>query len=142
MSTLDCTPNEIIEIIEPPIRILIVEDCRLERDMLRLLLENQPGLQVVADAADRAHAIALAASEQPDVILLDLQLKEDTSLDFLPELVAAGPGRVVVFTGYSDPERHQEALARGAAEIVVKAQDFAVLFEAIKRVHSQAMQAQ
>src|SRR5262245_58470359 len=56
------------------IRVLLIDDQELVRMGLRLLLERDPGMVVVGEAASRAGALAIAAREQPDIILLDLDL--------------------------------------------------------------------
>src|SRR5215813_9752254 len=99
----------------PHIRVLLIDDHRIVRAGLRLLIDSQPGLMVIGEAGDRDDALALAASERPDVILLDLDLGASSGLDFLPDLLACAPGaRVIALTGIRDQEVHLRAVRLGA----------------------------
>lgn len=117
------------------IRILIVEDHAVVREGLRLLLDGRPNLRVVGEAATRAECLALAARETPDLVLLDLSLREESALDFLPELRRAAPeARIVVLTALRDPELHRRAVEFGAVGLVGKEQAADVLVSAIESV--------
>ncbi len=119
------------------IRILLIDDHALVRAGLVTLIEHRPGLTVVGEAASRSEALAIAAREQPDVILLDLDLGGENSLDFLPTLLAAAPtARVILLTGMRDPEVHRRAVRLGAMGVVLKDQATEVLIKAIERVHA------
>lgn len=120
----------------PSIRVLIVDDHAVVRAGLRMLLESGPGMSVVGEAGNRTEALA-AAREQPDVVLLDLDLGGDSALDFLPELLATAPrARVLVLTGVRDPELHRRAVRLGAMGLVFKEQAAETLFKAIEKVHA------
>jgi len=120
-----------------PIRVLLIDDHIVMRTGLRMAIENQPGLSVVGEATDRDAAIRSAAREQPDIILLDLDLGEESGLDLLPELLAAAKGaRVIVLTGIRDPAEHRQAVRLGAAGMVLKEQAVDTLVKAIERVHA------
>src|SRR5215510_13963691 len=83
-----------------PIRILLIDDHELVRAGVRLLLETRPGFCVVDEAGERNEALAVAARQQPDVIVFDLLLGDHDALDLLPELLAAAShARVLVLTG-------------------------------------------
>src|SRR5213594_1596545 len=102
------------------IRILIVDDHELFRAGLRLLLENEPDLNVIGEAHNKVEAFQ-AVRNLPDVILLDLDLGAEMATDFLPDLVKAGePARVLVLTGVPDPELHFHAICLGAVGVVNK----------------------
>jgi DNA-binding NarL/FixJ family response regulator len=118
------------------IRILIVDDHLLVRTGLRMLIDNEPDMTVVGKAATKAEALALASSECPNVILLDIDLGKENGLDFLPELNDALPNaRVLVLTGLRDIESHRRAARLGAAGVVLKEHAAEVLLKAIKKVH-------
>src|SRR3989449_1932644 len=92
-----------------PIRVLLIDDHAVVRSGLRMLVESRSGLKVAGEAANRAEALAIAKSEQPDVILLDLDMNNDNGLHFLPQLLAvAGNARVLILTGVRDPDRSEE----------------------------------
>jgi two-component system nitrate/nitrite response regulator NarL len=118
------------------IRVLIIDDHAVVRAGLRLLLENQPGLLVVGEAKNGTEALAIAAQEHPDIMLLDLNLPGESGLDLIPELLhAAERGRVLVLTGMRDPEVHQQAVRRGAMGVVLKDHSAEVVIKAIAKVH-------
>jgi|ERR1043165_4539514 DNA-binding NarL/FixJ family response regulator len=118
------------------IRILIVDDHLLVRTGLRMLIDNESDMTVVGKAATRSEALALAETERPNVILLDIDLGNENGLDFLAELHDALPKvRVLVLTGLRDIESHRRAARLGAAGIVLKEHAAEVLLKAIKKVH-------
>jgi len=120
-----------------PIRVLLIDDHVVMRVGLRLVIENQPGLTVVGEAANRADALQIAAREQPDIILLDLDLGDEKGIDLLPDLLSAAKGaRVIVLTGLRDPEEYRRAVRLGAMGLVLKEQAFGVLAQAIRQVHA------
>jgi len=98
-----------------PIRIMIVDDHAVIRTGLRMLIEQDQTMTVVAMAGTPAEAVTLAEKQKPDIIVLDLMLGEEDGLDFLPELSKISPGsRVLVLTGVQTPESHRTAIRRGA----------------------------
>src|SRR5690242_17596457 len=121
----------------PAIRVLLVDDHAVVRTGLRMLIESAPGLTVVGEAGKRSAALELAARAQPDIILLDLDLGDESSLDFLPELLALVPtGRVLILTGLLDPAQHERAVRLGAVGVVRKDEVGDVLIKAITKVHA------
>jgi DNA-binding NarL/FixJ family response regulator len=119
------------------IRVLLIEDHAVVRAGLRLLIESRLGLTVVGEAANHAVALALAAREQPDIILLDLDLGAENGLDLLPGLrAAAGQARVLILTGVRDVEEHRRAIRHGVMGLVLKEQAPELLLKAIEKVHA------
>jgi len=117
------------------IRIMIVDDHAVIRAGLRMLIEHDQTMNVVAMAGNRVEALRLAASEQPDIIILDLLLGDDDGLAFLPELCETSPkSRVLVLTGVQNPDSYRGSIRRGAMGIVLKEQAAEVLLKAIKKV--------
>ena len=83
--------------LEQAIRILLIDDHVIVRAGLRMLIENHKGMIVAGEAGTRIDALAIAAREQPDIILLDLDMGAENGLDFLSELVAtATRARVII----------------------------------------------
>lgn len=118
------------------LRILIVDDQLMVRAGLRKLLEDA-GIEVVAMAGNRAEAIALAAREQPDVILIELEVDGEDSLRFVPDIrEAASNARVLILTGLKKQEGHQRAVQVGAVGVVFKNQEPEVLIKAVRKVHA------
>jgi DNA-binding NarL/FixJ family response regulator len=120
-----------------PIRILLIDDHAIVRTGLRLLIDSQPGMVVVGEAANRAEALELAYRLQPDIILLDLMLGEESGLDLLPELRSiAQRSRVLLLTGVHDTEEHLRAVRLGATGLVLKDQASEMLIKAIEKIHA------
>lgn len=118
------------------IKIVLVDDHRLVRAGLRLLLTSQTTMEVVGEATNHSEALEVILREQPNIILLDLVLGCEDGLDLLAELVMIAPGaRVLILTATNDAEIYQRAIELGAHGVVRKEQSAAVLLKAIERVH-------
>jgi two-component system nitrate/nitrite response regulator NarL len=117
------------------IRILIIDDHVLVRNGLCILLERQDAIMVVGEAGNGPEALAIALSEQPDIILLALEVAND--LEQLPELYRISPAaRTIVLTGTSDLDTPRRAIRLGALGLVRKDQAIEVLLQAIAKVHA------
>lgn len=117
------------------IRVALVDDHHLIREGLRLVLEGEPGFEIVGEAADHASAVELVVAEHPDVLLLDLTFPEGDAIPLLRTLRTRQPDlRVIVLTMHSDPETVRQALAAGAAGYLVKGAQSRELIEAIRAV--------
>jgi two-component system nitrate/nitrite response regulator NarL len=118
------------------IRILIVDDHAIVRAGLRMLIDQNPAMKVVGVAGNRSEALALAASEQPNIIILDILLGDEDGLSFLPDLREVAPNtRVLVLTGLRSSERQRSAIVAGAMGVVLKEHAAEVLIKAIDKVH-------
>jgi two-component system nitrate/nitrite response regulator NarL len=119
-----------------PIRILIVDDHAVVRAGLRMLIDQNPTMKVIGLAGDRSEALAIAASEQPNLIILDLLLGDEDGLTILPELrEVAKNARVLVLTGLRGSESQRRAMLAGAMGVVLKDHAAEVLIKAINKVH-------
>ena len=93
-------------------------------------------MEVVGDVGTRAEALEMAAREQPDVVVLDLDLGEDSGLDVLPELLrVVRDASVIILTGMRDPEKRDRAMELGAKGVVLKENGATELLNAIEKVH-------
>jgi DNA-binding NarL/FixJ family response regulator len=120
-----------------PIRILIVDDHLVVRAGLHMLIENHPGMTVVAMASNRAEAMELAAKDSPNLILLDLDLRGESALTFLSQLRETTPNaQILVLTGLRDTDAHRQAVQLGAMGVVLKEHAPDVLIKAIEKVHA------
>ena len=120
-----------------PINVFLVDDHRTILWGLERLVESAaPHMAVVGTAANRAELFAKLSGIKPDVILLDLDLGGESSLDCLEELAQQTSAQVLVLTGSSDPEVHQRAVVRGARGVVHKQESVEVLLRAIEKVHN------
>ena len=119
-----------------PIRIIIVDDHAVIRTGLRMLIEQDQTMKVVAMVGTTAEALEQAMLEQPDIIILDLVLGDEDGLSFLPELREKVPGsRVLILTGVQNPDSHRSAIRLGAMGIVLKEHAADLLLKAIRKVH-------
>jgi chemotaxis response regulator CheB len=104
-----------------PIRILLVDDHQsLLWGLAKLIESEKPGMEVVGVAAEMSEALVVAQREQPDVILLDIDLGGVNSLDLLPDLLKAVQAYVLILTGVRDTETHDRAMLSGARGILHK----------------------
>lgn len=118
------------------IRIVIVDDQLVVREGLRMLLDNQSDIKVVAMASTREEALEIVTRQTCDLILLDLELGGQSSLLFIPQLrEAAKNARVLVLSGLRDPEAHEKAAQLGAMGVVLKEDAADLLLKAIAKVY-------
>ena len=104
-----------------PITLLIADDHPLLRAGLRQVIATDPGLQVIAEAADGATALQLLTTHQPDVAVLDIEMPNLTGFALLRELRSQHISTAVVFlTMYHEEEMFNEALELGALGYVLK----------------------
>jgi DNA-binding NarL/FixJ family response regulator len=124
-----------------PLRILIADDHPLFRKGMRALLTSLPDIEVVGEAATGDEAITLAATLQPDVILMDLQMPGGGGLAATRQIVQTSPHiRVLVVTLFEDDDSVFTALRAGARGYVLKDVDEAEMLRAIQAVgHGEAI---
>jgi DNA-binding NarL/FixJ family response regulator len=103
------------------IRILLADDHTIVRKGLRLLLESQPGFEVVADAADGRDAVALAARHSPDVAVMDVAMPNLNGIEAARQITARLPQTAVVFLSmHADEGYVLKALKSGARGYLLK----------------------
>jgi DNA-binding NarL/FixJ family response regulator len=120
-----------------PVRILLVEDFEPFRNLIRILLEGKPHLQIVAEVADGQEAVRKAAELKPTLILLDIGLPSLNGLDVAGQVRELSPDSKIIFVSQeSSPEFVQEALSLGASGFVTKTRVANDLVPAIKAVLS------
>lgn len=121
------------------IRVGIVDDHSIVRQGLRALLDRQPDIAVVGEAASAVTAIDMVARDQPDVVLLDLKLSPANEWDGLntcAKITDRFPAsRVLVLTSFADDWLILQAIRQGARGYVVKDVDLTDLVRAIRAVH-------
>jgi DNA-binding NarL/FixJ family response regulator len=116
-------------------RLLIADDHGVVRSGLRLLLDKQPDMVVVAEAADGAEAVAVALRERPDLCILDVSMPKLTGLQAAREIRAQAPEVAVLMLSMHDDERYLfEALKAGAGGYVLKMEADTALVDAIRAV--------
>jgi DNA-binding NarL/FixJ family response regulator len=120
---------------EPPIGIVVVDDHTLFREGVRLILEVEPGVTFLGEAATVEDAAALIQREHPDLVLLDLRLVQMHGLDLLPRLAAMTQApKVLIVTAFADEPVVADALRLGAKGVVSKDMTRETLLSAIRTV--------
>jgi DNA-binding NarL/FixJ family response regulator len=106
----------------PPVSVLIVDDSSMIRVALRQMMEKDPRFGRLIEATNAAEGFSLFQANQPDAVVLDLQLPDVNGLEVLKMMKAAQPSAVVVvLTGHNEPEIREECLRRGADWFIEKA---------------------
>jgi DNA-binding NarL/FixJ family response regulator len=116
-----------------PTRILLADDHALVRRGVRLILESEPDLTVVAEAGDGAEAVALARTHEIDLAILDVAMPRMTGLQAAREISRRSPPpRILLLSMYDNDQYFFEALKAGASGYVLKSVDDQDLVEACR----------
>ena len=117
------------------IRILLVDDQSLLRLGFRLILDAEPDLTVIGEAADGAAGVAMAAALQPDVVLMDVRMPGLDGIEATQAIIAAGgPARVLILTTYDLDQYVFAGLRAGASGFLLKDAPPVDLLAAIRTV--------
>lgn len=118
-----------------PIRILLIDDHQsFLWGMVKLIESDGPNMQVIGTASDIPEALAILERQQPDVILLDIDLHGVNSLDSMPGLREVTSAFVLILTGVRDADTHDRAVLAGARGVVQKEAPPEIILKAIKKV--------
>jgi DNA-binding NarL/FixJ family response regulator len=116
-------------------RLLIADDHGIVRGGLRLLLDRQPDMEVIAEAGDGVEAVRLALRERPDVCVLDVSMPRMTGLQATVEIKSHAPQIAVLLLSMYDDERYLfEALQAGASGYILKQEADTALVDALRAV--------
>ncbi len=116
-------------------RLLVVDDHAVVRSGLRMLLDAESDLEVVAEAGNARDAVFEARAHKPDVIVLDVVMPGESGIDVLPRLKSEAPGvKVLVLSMQDDPRYVREAFARGANGYVLKEAADAEVVSAVREI--------
>lgn len=119
----------------PPIRILLVDDHTLFRSGIRLLLQRHSDFEVVGEASDGVEGVKRAKELQPDIVLLDLHMPGLSGLEVIQLVLQDTPTcQVILLTVSEDAEDLAAALKSGAAGYLLKNIDADYLLDALRRV--------
>lgn len=117
------------------VRIMIAEDQTMVRQALVALLQLEPDIDVVAEAADGAEALAMARKYQPDVAVLDIEMPALSGIQVAGQLQGSGfTGKVVIVTTFDRPGYLRAAMSGGASGFLLKDAPAADLAAAIRQV--------
>ena len=117
------------------LRLVIADDEAMVRRGLRMLVELEPGLEVVGEAADGREAVQLARRARPDLVLMDIRMPELDGLSAARQVLALPHApRVLMLTTFDDDENVYEALRIGTSGFLLKASPPEQLLEAIRLV--------
>jgi DNA-binding NarL/FixJ family response regulator len=121
----------------PPIRILVVDDHGIVREALAILIERQSGMTVVGSAANGGDAVSAAVRLEPDLVVMDLVLRDMNGTDATRRILALRPTtQIVVLSACQTVEHVYRALRAGARGYVLKEASGTELVKAISTVMS------
>lgn len=121
------------------IRVLVVDDHPVLREGIAALLEGEPDLQLVAEAANGLEAIHRYRDHQPDVTLMDIQMPDMNGIDAIAAIRHEFPdARIAVLTTYSGDAQALRALRAGAVGYLLKSALRKELVDTIRRIHAGA----
>jgi len=122
---------------ESRIRVVIADDHAVVRQGIRHVLEDMPGLEVVAEGKDGDEALALVSEHEPDLLVLDITMPGKTGLEVTKELRGSGSETpILVLSMHDDPEYVLEAVRAGADGYILKDVTPAELRDAVEAVRS------
>jgi two-component system, chemotaxis family, protein-glutamate methylesterase/glutaminase len=119
------------------IQVMTVDDCAVARHVVKLLLDDQADVEVVAEAASFEEACATLLSRRIDVITLDLNLPGESGLSLIDRLMPSVRG-IIVISGNS--EQHAEAMKMGAVACLEKSRIMDEKMRLVRSIHKAAVQ--
>jgi two-component system, NarL family, response regulator NreC len=118
---------------DEPVKVIIADDHAVVRSGLRMLLDAEDGLHVVAEAGDVPNAMRMVRAHRPGVAVLDLNMPGGSILEAIPQLLESTPETaIVVLTMQDDPAFARQALQSGALGFVLKEAADEELLEAVR----------
>jgi two-component system NarL family response regulator len=121
----------------PVIRVLVVDDHTVVRDGLSVIIDQEAGLKVVAQAANGRQAVELWQEHRPDITLMDLQMPLLNGVSAISEIRTIQPeARIIVLTTFDGDEDIYRALRAGAKSYLLKDVRRDELFHCIREVHA------
>src|ERR1043166_7177463 len=118
-----------------PIRILLADDHTVVRDGLRALLEREPDMAIVAEAADGRESVQLAEEQSPDVVVMDLAMPVMNGMEATRRILAANPRvAVVILSMHQDESYILGSLHAGAKGYLLKDSMRSEVLQAIRAV--------
>lgn len=122
---------------DAPIRVAVVDDQELMRTALRMMIETQPDLELVGEAADGYEALALVRERRVDVVLMDLRMPRLSGIEATAAITGELPGtRVLALTTFDLDEFAFPAIRAGASGFLLKDARAEEIVDAIRTVHA------
>ncbi|MEU9719556.1 response regulator transcription factor [Streptomyces sp. NPDC047976] len=120
----------------PPLRVVVADDERMVRTALRVILDAEPDMEVVGEAATGAEAVSLVRSLTPDVVLMDVRMPEIDGIAATGQILRSmpAPPRIVVVTTFENDSYVYDALRAGASGFLLKRSDPDELIGAVRLV--------
>jgi CheY-like chemotaxis protein len=120
---------------DPPIRVVLCDDVAELRRLMRSVLEEDAGVEVVDEAGTGRECVRIAAERKPDVVVLDLSMPDMDGLEALPLIAKSSPAsRIIVFSGFAAERMSGPALELGADLYIEKGTPLEELTAAVVRV--------
>jgi len=121
--------------IDKDIKIILVDDHELIREALRVLIETQPNMTVIAEAGDGRSAVQLAAKLSPDIIVMDISMPDLNGIEATRQILAqSSVSKVIALSAHPDRRFVLEMLNAGASGYLLKNCAFKELIHAIRTV--------
>jgi two-component system chemotaxis response regulator CheB len=105
---------------EKNIRVLLVDDSALVRDMIRTILESDPGIVIVGEASNGLEALSQVASLKPDIVTMDIEMPVMGGLEAIERIIAEHPVPILVVTAQSGVRTAFAAISKGALDVIEK----------------------
>jgi two-component system, chemotaxis family, protein-glutamate methylesterase/glutaminase len=102
------------------IRVLVVDDSALVREMIRAILESETGIEVVGEAADGIEAIARVAELRPDIVTMDIEMPIMGGLEAIERIIAENPVPILAVTALTGVRTAFAAVSKGALDVIEK----------------------
>ncbi len=119
------------------IQVLLAEDHGVVREGLRILIEAEGDIQVVAQAVTGREAVALAKKFRPDVIVMDIAMPSLNGIQATQQILKAAPkARILVLSAHADPEYVDQLMVLGVAGYLTKQTSAVMLARAVRAVHA------
>ncbi len=107
-------------VIAKVIRVVIVDDSPVARDILRALLEEQEGIEVIAEACNGKEAVDIVAQLRPDLVTIDLNMPVMNGIEAIVHIMQSKAVPILVVSNESDAELAYQAISSGALEVIAK----------------------
>mgnify|MGYP003580920415 FL=1 len=120
-----------------PIRVVIADDHALFREGLKRLLLSEESIEVIGEASNDSQAVQVAASLQPDILILDLKMPSGNAVETLREIAEKSPAtKVIILSAFSERENLVDTAKARARGYVLKGVSTPTLVEALKKVNA------